>query len=203
MLSQLRFWSLYIKQVEILPHCASMNDVLPPWIYYQPWRMSWFHVCTFRRPWVWSPVGSLLICLVFFTRIQALFLFTSFVPNYPAVWKLCSSGFCLFRWWTRWTLPRRDCLLGNAVFFFLYFFLHCCLLYILVLFFFFLFLPLFCSGGFGAAPVFGSPPTFGGSPGFGGVPAFGSAPTFSSPLGSTGGKVFGEGTAAASAGGFG
>lgn len=98
--------------------------------------MSWFHVCTFRRPWVWSPVGSLLICLVFFTRIQALFLFTSFVPNYPVVWKLCSNGFCLFRWWTRWTLPRRDCLLGNAVFFFLYFFLHCCLLYILVLFFF-------------------------------------------------------------------
>ncbi|KAF4789174.1 Nuclear pore complex protein Nup214 [Turdus rufiventris] len=59
------------------------------------------------------------------------------------------------------------------------------------------------AGGFGAAPMFGSPPTFGGSPGFGGVPAFGSAPTFSSPLGSTGGKVFGEGTAAASAGGFG
>uniref|UniRef100_A0A8C3USL0 Nucleoporin 214 n=1 Tax=Catharus ustulatus TaxID=91951 RepID=A0A8C3USL0_CATUS len=59
------------------------------------------------------------------------------------------------------------------------------------------------TGGFGAAPMFGSPPTFGGSPGFGGVPAFGSAPTFSSPLGSTGGKVFGEGTAAASAGGFG
>uniref|UniRef100_A0A8C8S6L1 Nuclear pore complex protein Nup214 n=1 Tax=Pelusios castaneus TaxID=367368 RepID=A0A8C8S6L1_9SAUR len=57
--------------------------------------------------------------------------------------------------------------------------------------------------GFGAAPVFGSPPTFGGSPGFGGVPAFGSAPAFTSPLGSTGGKVFGEGTAAASAGGFG
>ncbi|KAM8801424.1 nuclear pore complex protein Nup214 [Rhynchonycteris naso] len=59
------------------------------------------------------------------------------------------------------------------------------------------------TGGFGAAPVFGSPPTFGGSPGFGGVPAFGSAPAFTSPLGSTGGKVFGEGTAAASAGGFG
>lgn len=59
------------------------------------------------------------------------------------------------------------------------------------------------TGGFGAAPVFGSPPTFGGSPGFGGVPAFGSAPAFSSPLGSTGGKVFGEGTAAASTGGFG
>ncbi|CAI5794198.1 pore complex Nup214 isoform X1 [Podarcis lilfordi] len=59
------------------------------------------------------------------------------------------------------------------------------------------------AGGFGAAPVFGSPPTFGGSPGFGGVPAFGSAPAFASPLGSTGGKVFGEGTAAANAGGFG
>ncbi|XP_068104960.1 nuclear pore complex protein Nup214 isoform X2 [Hyperolius riggenbachi] len=59
------------------------------------------------------------------------------------------------------------------------------------------------TGGFGAAPVFGSPPTFGGSPGFGGVPAFGSAPTFASPLGSTGGKVFGEGTAAANTGGFG
>uniref|UniRef100_A0A6I8NR43 Nuclear pore complex protein Nup214 n=1 Tax=Ornithorhynchus anatinus TaxID=9258 RepID=A0A6I8NR43_ORNAN len=59
------------------------------------------------------------------------------------------------------------------------------------------------TGGFGAAPVFGSPPTFGGSPGFGGVPAFGSAPAFTSPLGSTGGKVFGEGTEAASAGGFG
>ncbi|XP_065428480.1 nuclear pore complex protein Nup214 isoform X5 [Chrysemys picta bellii] len=57
--------------------------------------------------------------------------------------------------------------------------------------------------GFGAAPVFGSPPTFGGSPGFGGVPAFGSAPAFTSPLGSTGGKVFGEGTAAANTGGFG
>ncbi|XP_063292584.1 nuclear pore complex protein Nup214 isoform X1 [Pelobates fuscus] len=59
------------------------------------------------------------------------------------------------------------------------------------------------TGGFGAAPVFGSPPTFGGSPGFGGAPAFGTAPAFSSPLGSTGGKVFGEGTAAANTGGFG
>ncbi|XP_077347611.1 nuclear pore complex protein Nup214 isoform X2 [Lithobates pipiens] len=59
------------------------------------------------------------------------------------------------------------------------------------------------ASGFGAAPVFGSPPTFGGSPGFGGVPAFGSAPNFSSPLGSNGGKVFGEGTAAANTGGFG
>ncbi|XP_032088620.1 nuclear pore complex protein Nup214 isoform X2 [Thamnophis elegans] len=59
------------------------------------------------------------------------------------------------------------------------------------------------TGGFGAAPVFGSPPTFGGSPGFGGVPAFGSAPAFASPLGSAGGKVFGEGTAAANTGGFG
>ncbi|XP_075690783.1 nuclear pore complex protein Nup214 isoform X2 [Rhinoderma darwinii] len=59
------------------------------------------------------------------------------------------------------------------------------------------------SGGFGAAPVFGSPPTFGGSPGFGGAPTFGTAPGFSSPLGSTSGKVFGEGTAAANTGGFG
>ncbi|XP_058015630.1 nuclear pore complex protein Nup214 isoform X2 [Ahaetulla prasina] len=59
------------------------------------------------------------------------------------------------------------------------------------------------TGGFGAAPVFGSPPTFGGSPGFGGVPAFGSAPAFASPLGSAGGKVFGEGTSAANTGGFG
>ncbi|XP_070614586.1 LOW QUALITY PROTEIN: nuclear pore complex protein Nup214 [Erythrolamprus reginae] len=59
------------------------------------------------------------------------------------------------------------------------------------------------TGGFGAAPVFGSPPTFGGSPGFGGVPAFGSAPAFASPLGSAGGKVFGEGAAAANTGGFG
>ncbi|XP_063792871.1 nuclear pore complex protein Nup214 [Pseudophryne corroboree] len=59
------------------------------------------------------------------------------------------------------------------------------------------------TGGFGAAPVFGSPPTFGGSPGYGGVPAFGSAPSFASPLGSTEGKVFGEGTAAANTGGFG
>lgn len=94
-------------------------------------------------------------------------------------------------------LHCRDCLLGNVALFpsSLLFTLYSCP--------FFFFLPLFCSGGFGAAPVFGSPPTFGGSPGFGGVPAFGSAPTFSSPLGSTGGKVFGEGTAAASAGGFG
>ncbi|XP_073412040.1 nuclear pore complex protein Nup214 isoform X2 [Dendrobates tinctorius] len=59
------------------------------------------------------------------------------------------------------------------------------------------------TGGFGAAPVFGSPPTFGGSPGFGGAPTFGTAPGFTSPLGSTSGKVFGEGTAAASTGGFG
>ncbi|XP_066568862.1 nuclear pore complex protein Nup214 isoform X1 [Amia ocellicauda] len=60
------------------------------------------------------------------------------------------------------------------------------------------------SGGFGGAPVFGSPPAFGGSPAFGGAPAFGSTPTFNSPLGpSSAGKVFGEGTAAASVGGFG
>uniref|UniRef100_A0A8C5WI73 Nuclear pore complex protein Nup214 n=1 Tax=Leptobrachium leishanense TaxID=445787 RepID=A0A8C5WI73_9ANUR len=59
------------------------------------------------------------------------------------------------------------------------------------------------TGGFGAAPVFGSPPTFGGSPGFGGSPAFSTAPAFANPLGPTGGKVFGEGTAASSTGGFG
>ncbi|XP_044125115.1 nuclear pore complex protein Nup214 isoform X1 [Bufo gargarizans] len=59
------------------------------------------------------------------------------------------------------------------------------------------------TGGFGAAPVFGSPPTFGGSPGFGGTPTFGTAQSFSSPLGSTSGRVFGEGTAAATTGGFG
>ncbi|XP_041427826.1 nucleoporin 214 L homeolog isoform X1 [Xenopus laevis] len=59
------------------------------------------------------------------------------------------------------------------------------------------------TGGFGAAPVFGSPPTFGGSPGFGGSPAFGTAAAFSNTLGSTGGKVFGEGTSAATTGGFG
>ncbi|CAO2597984.1 Nuclear pore complex protein Nup214 [Lemmus lemmus] len=69
-----------------------------------------------------------------------------------------------------------------------------------------------CLTGFGSSntgSVFGQAPSTGGSvfgqgsPGFGGVPAFGSAPAFTSPLGSTGGKVFGEGTAAASAGGFG
>ncbi|XP_051522356.1 nuclear pore complex protein Nup214-like isoform X2 [Myxocyprinus asiaticus] len=58
-------------------------------------------------------------------------------------------------------------------------------------------------GGFGSAPVFGSPPTFGGSPAFGGTASFGSAPSFSSPLGTSPGKVFGEGTAAANVGGFG
>ncbi|XP_062340612.1 nuclear pore complex protein Nup214 isoform X2 [Osmerus eperlanus] len=58
-------------------------------------------------------------------------------------------------------------------------------------------------GGFGSAPVFGSPPAFGGSPAFGGAAAFSSAPSFSSPMGSTAGKVFGEGTAAANMGGFG
>ncbi|KAJ8408705.1 hypothetical protein AAFF_G00253400 [Aldrovandia affinis] len=59
------------------------------------------------------------------------------------------------------------------------------------------------TGGFGSAPVFGSPPAFGGSPAFGGASAFGSAPSFSSPMASAAGKVFGEGTAAASVGGFG
>ncbi|KAM9306550.1 nuclear pore complex protein Nup214 isoform 2-T2 [Pholidichthys leucotaenia] len=59
------------------------------------------------------------------------------------------------------------------------------------------------TGGFGSAPVFGSPPSFGGSPSFGGAASFGSGPSFSSPVGSTAGKVFGEGTAAANMGGFG
>ncbi|XP_043914125.1 nuclear pore complex protein Nup214 [Protopterus annectens] len=59
------------------------------------------------------------------------------------------------------------------------------------------------AGGFGAAPVFGSPPTFGGTPSFGGTQTFGSAPSFSNNLGPIGGKVFGEGTAAANTGGFG
>ncbi|XP_067826031.1 nuclear pore complex protein Nup214 isoform X2 [Heptranchias perlo] len=63
--------------------------------------------------------------------------------------------------------------------------------------------PTKAAGGFGAAPVFGSPPAFGGAPSFGGSPAFGGAPAFTGPMGSSGGKVFGEGTAAASAGGFG
>ncbi|KAI2664159.1 Nuclear pore complex protein Nup214 [Labeo rohita] len=63
---------------------------------------------------------------------------------------------------------------------------------------------LVCSAaGFGSAPVFGSPPTFGGSPAFGGSAGFGSAPSFSSPMGSTSGKVFGEGTTASNVGGFG
>ncbi|XP_050966024.1 nuclear pore complex protein Nup214 isoform X2 [Labeo rohita] len=59
------------------------------------------------------------------------------------------------------------------------------------------------AAGFGSAPVFGSPPTFGGSPAFGGSAGFGSAPSFSSPMGSTSGKVFGEGTTASNVGGFG
>ncbi|MCJ8748400.1 hypothetical protein PDJAM_G00164390 [Pangasius djambal] len=59
------------------------------------------------------------------------------------------------------------------------------------------------TGGFGSAPVFGSPPAFGGSPAFGGQATFGSTPAFTSPLGSSPGKVFGEGTSAASVGGFG
>ncbi|XP_041050399.1 nuclear pore complex protein Nup214 [Carcharodon carcharias] len=58
-------------------------------------------------------------------------------------------------------------------------------------------------GGFGAAPVFGSPPGFGSTPTFGGSPAFGGPPAFSGSMSPSGGKVFGEGTAAASAGGFG
>ncbi|KAF7688462.1 hypothetical protein HF521_013269 [Silurus meridionalis] len=59
------------------------------------------------------------------------------------------------------------------------------------------------TGGFGSPPVFGSPPAFGGSPAFGGQATFGSSLTFNSPLGSSTGKVFGEGTSAASVGGFG
>lgn len=61
----------------------------------------------------------------------------------------------------------------------------------------------FLVGGFGGAPVFGSPPAFGGSPAFGGQATFGSTPPFSGSLGSSPGKVFGEGTSAASVGGFG
>ncbi|XP_067339271.1 nuclear pore complex protein Nup214 isoform X2 [Channa argus] len=57
--------------------------------------------------------------------------------------------------------------------------------------------------GFGTAPVFGSPPSFGGSPAFGGAASFGSSPSFSNTMGSTAGKVFGEGTAASNMGGFG
>ncbi|XP_028318650.1 nuclear pore complex protein Nup214 isoform X2 [Gouania willdenowi] len=59
------------------------------------------------------------------------------------------------------------------------------------------------SGGFGSAPVFGSPPSFGGSPGFGSTASFGSAPAFNSAIAPSAGKVFGEGTAASSMGGFG
>ncbi|KAF5909532.1 nuclear pore complex protein, partial [Clarias magur] len=59
------------------------------------------------------------------------------------------------------------------------------------------------SGGFGSPPVFGSPPAFGGSPAFGGQATFGSTPAFTSPLGGGAAKVFGEGTSAASVGGFG
>ncbi|XP_024154470.1 nuclear pore complex protein Nup214 isoform X3 [Oryzias melastigma] len=59
------------------------------------------------------------------------------------------------------------------------------------------------TSGFGSAPVFGSPPSFGGSPAFGGGASFSSSPSFSNPLPSSSGKVFGEGTAAASMGGFG
>uniref|UniRef100_A0A3B4UE06 Nuclear pore complex protein Nup214 n=1 Tax=Seriola dumerili TaxID=41447 RepID=A0A3B4UE06_SERDU len=53
------------------------------------------------------------------------------------------------------------------------------------------------------APVFGSPPSFGGSPAFGGAASFGSSPSFNNNIGSSAGKVFGEGTAAANMGGFG
>ncbi|XP_049321761.1 nuclear pore complex protein Nup214 isoform X2 [Astyanax mexicanus] len=59
------------------------------------------------------------------------------------------------------------------------------------------------TGGFGAAPVFGSPPAFGGSPAFGATGTFGNSPGFNNPMGASPGKVFGEGTSAASVGGFG
>uniref|UniRef100_A0A8D2ZVY8 Nuclear pore complex protein Nup214 n=1 Tax=Scophthalmus maximus TaxID=52904 RepID=A0A8D2ZVY8_SCOMX len=59
------------------------------------------------------------------------------------------------------------------------------------------------SGAFGTAPVFGSPPSFGSSPAFGAAAAFGASPSFTNTMGSSAGKVFGEGTAAANMGGFG
>uniref|UniRef100_A0A671VDS7 Nuclear pore complex protein Nup214 n=1 Tax=Sparus aurata TaxID=8175 RepID=A0A671VDS7_SPAAU len=58
-------------------------------------------------------------------------------------------------------------------------------------------------GGFGSAPVFGSPPSFGSAPAFGGGAAFGTNASFNSNMGSSAGKVFGEGTAASNMGGFG
>ncbi|KAM9821041.1 nuclear pore complex protein Nup214 [Neosynchiropus ocellatus] len=58
-------------------------------------------------------------------------------------------------------------------------------------------------GGFGSAPVFGSPPAFGSSPSFGASASFGASPSFNSNMGSSTGKVFGEGTAASNMGGFG
>ncbi|XP_054613505.1 nuclear pore complex protein Nup214 [Dunckerocampus dactyliophorus] len=58
-------------------------------------------------------------------------------------------------------------------------------------------------GGFGSAPVFGSPPAFGASPSFGANTSFGASPSFSNAMGSSAGKVFGEGTAASNMGGFG
>nr|XP_057912028.1 nuclear pore complex protein Nup214 isoform X2 [Doryrhamphus excisus] len=58
-------------------------------------------------------------------------------------------------------------------------------------------------GGFGSAPVFGSPPAFGASPSFGAPTSFGASPSFSNAMGSSAGKVFGEGTAASNMGGFG
>ncbi|XP_063746049.1 nuclear pore complex protein Nup214 isoform X3 [Eleginops maclovinus] len=59
------------------------------------------------------------------------------------------------------------------------------------------------SGGFGSAPVFGSPPSFGSSQAFGGGASFGSTASFANPMVPSAGKVFGEGTAASSMGGFG
>ncbi|XP_061783447.1 nuclear pore complex protein Nup214 isoform X1 [Nerophis lumbriciformis] len=57
-------------------------------------------------------------------------------------------------------------------------------------------------GGFGSSPVFGSQPAFGASP-FGAATPFGAPPSYSNAMGSSAGKVFGEGTAASNMGGFG
>ncbi|XP_029300235.1 nuclear pore complex protein Nup214 isoform X2 [Cottoperca gobio] len=59
------------------------------------------------------------------------------------------------------------------------------------------------AGGFGSAPVFGSPPSFGSSQAFGAGATFGSSPSFANNMVPSAGKVFGEGTAASSMGGYG
>lgn len=51
--------------------------------------------------------------------------------------------------------------------------------------------------------MFGSPPAFGSPQAFGSAASFGQTPAFNNPMGSTTGKVFGEGTAASNMGGFG